>query len=255
LQSHYLNFECRQYISLIMNKFISEKDVEEKKKKRQEEWEKVRNADDPETAPEEEYDPRSLFERLQENKDKKQAEFEEKIKFKNQFRGIDEDESNFLSSVSQRTAEIEREKREAERKELDDLKKSMALQQSADQQELNTRKSSTTSNSSKTLPPKKSKLSQSSILKSAIKRKSTDTSPNNETAKRKVPAVSATTTNIQQVIFPPASKCTGVLPGIGSYGSDNSDESENEILSDDDDDFSYQPQLHHIFTTYESGCQ
>lgn len=32
-------------------------------------------------APEEEYDPRSLFERLQEQKDKKQEEFEEQFKF------------------------------------------------------------------------------------------------------------------------------------------------------------------------------
>jgi len=32
-------------------------------------------------APEEEYDPRSLYERLQEQKDKKQRDFEESIKF------------------------------------------------------------------------------------------------------------------------------------------------------------------------------
>lgn len=32
-------------------------------------------------APEEEYDPRSLFERLQEQKDKKQEEYEEQFKF------------------------------------------------------------------------------------------------------------------------------------------------------------------------------
>lgn len=32
-------------------------------------------------APEEEYDPRSLYERLQEQKEKKQEEFEEQFKF------------------------------------------------------------------------------------------------------------------------------------------------------------------------------
>lgn len=32
-------------------------------------------------APEEEYDPRSLFERLQEQKDKKQEDYEEQFKF------------------------------------------------------------------------------------------------------------------------------------------------------------------------------
>lgn len=34
-----------------------------------------------EEAPEEVYDPRSLFERLQEQKDKKQEEYEEQFKF------------------------------------------------------------------------------------------------------------------------------------------------------------------------------
>lgn len=37
-------------------------------------------------VPEEEYDPRSLYERLQEQKDKKQEEYEEQFKFsKNSF--------------------------------------------------------------------------------------------------------------------------------------------------------------------------
>lgn len=36
-------------------------------------------------VPEEEYDPRSLFERLQEQKDKKQEEFEEQFKFRRSF--------------------------------------------------------------------------------------------------------------------------------------------------------------------------
>lgn len=35
----------------------------------------------PEEVPEEEYDPRSLYERLQEQKDKKQEEYEEQFKF------------------------------------------------------------------------------------------------------------------------------------------------------------------------------
>lgn len=93
-------------------KFVSEAELDERRKKRQEEWEKVRKPDDPEgkntfiqwfkvhqwrvrdhpcilyvyvlcspEAPEEEYDPRSLFERLQEQKDKKQEEYEEQFKF------------------------------------------------------------------------------------------------------------------------------------------------------------------------------
>uniref|UniRef100_A0A8C2FIB6 FAM192A/Fyv6 N-terminal domain-containing protein n=1 Tax=Cyprinus carpio TaxID=7962 RepID=A0A8C2FIB6_CYPCA len=65
----------------LSRKFVSESELDEKRKKRQEEWEKVRKPDDPEEAPEEVYDPRSLYERLQEQKDKKQEEYEEQFKF------------------------------------------------------------------------------------------------------------------------------------------------------------------------------
>ena len=51
-----------------MSNFVSEADLEEARKNRQAEWERVRKADDPEEAPEEEYDHRSLFERLEENR-------------------------------------------------------------------------------------------------------------------------------------------------------------------------------------------
>uniref|UniRef100_A0A674AH14 Proteasome activator subunit 3 interacting protein 1 n=1 Tax=Salmo trutta TaxID=8032 RepID=A0A674AH14_SALTR len=59
----------------LSRKFVSETVIEEKRKQIQEEWEKVRKPEDPEEAPEEEYDGRSLFERLQEQKDKKQEEW------------------------------------------------------------------------------------------------------------------------------------------------------------------------------------
>eukprot|EP00079_Xenopus_tropicalis_P023614 XP_012816063.1 PREDICTED: protein FAM192A isoform X1 [Xenopus tropicalis] len=67
---------------LVINKrFVTESELEERRKKRQEEWEKVRKPEDPEECPEEVYDPRSLYERLQEQKEKKQQEYEEQFKF------------------------------------------------------------------------------------------------------------------------------------------------------------------------------
>uniref|UniRef100_A0A8C2TJ32 FAM192A/Fyv6 N-terminal domain-containing protein n=1 Tax=Coturnix japonica TaxID=93934 RepID=A0A8C2TJ32_COTJA len=67
---------------LVINKrFVSEAELEERRKRRQEEWEKVRKPEDPEECPEEAYDPRSLYERLQEQREKKQQEFEEQFKF------------------------------------------------------------------------------------------------------------------------------------------------------------------------------
>merc|ERR1711872_73222 len=90
--------------------FISEAQVEEKKRIRQENWENTRNEDDPLEAPEEpEFDPRSLYDRLQDQKDKKQAEYEEAHKFKNMVRGLEDDEVDFLELVDR--TKLQEEKR------------------------------------------------------------------------------------------------------------------------------------------------
>uniref|UniRef100_A0A3Q1AS53 FAM192A/Fyv6 N-terminal domain-containing protein n=1 Tax=Amphiprion ocellaris TaxID=80972 RepID=A0A3Q1AS53_AMPOC len=102
----------------LSRKFVSESELDERRKKRQEEWEKVRKPDDPEEAPEEEYDPRSLFERLQEQKDKKQEEYEEQFKFRNMVRGLDEDETSFLDEVSRQQSLVEKQRRDEEKQEL-----------------------------------------------------------------------------------------------------------------------------------------
>ena len=79
--------------------FVTETELEERKKIRQEEWERVRKPDDPETAPEEPIDNRSLWERLEEQKQKKQMDWDEEHKFKNQFRGLNDDEVDFLDKI------------------------------------------------------------------------------------------------------------------------------------------------------------
>ncbi len=84
--------------------FVSEKVLEEKRRQRQEEWDKVRKASDPEKAPEEptqHVDGRSLFDQLKANKAKEQEEWDEAHKFKNQIRGIDDDEAEFLDEVDE----------------------------------------------------------------------------------------------------------------------------------------------------------
>ena len=45
------------------------------------------------------YDSRSLFDRLEEHRRAKQEEVDEAKKFKNQFRGIDDEEAAFLDTV------------------------------------------------------------------------------------------------------------------------------------------------------------
>ncbi|CAM5150368.1 unnamed protein product [Eretmochelys imbricata] len=112
---------------VINKRFVSESELDERRKRRQEEWEKVRKPEDPEECPEEVYDPRSLYERLQEQKDKKQQEFEEQFKFKNMVRGLDEDETKFLDEVSRQQALIEKQRREDDLKELNEYRISFAL--------------------------------------------------------------------------------------------------------------------------------
>ncbi|XP_071670377.1 PSME3-interacting protein isoform X3 [Patagioenas fasciata] len=111
---------------LVINKrFVSEAELEERRKRRQEEWEKVRKPEDPKECPEEAYDPRSLYERLQEQREKKQQEFEEQFKFKNMVRGLDEDETNFLDEVSRQQELLEKQRREEELKELNEYRISL----------------------------------------------------------------------------------------------------------------------------------
>ncbi|KAI6202481.1 MRNA cap guanine-N7 methyltransferase [Aphelenchoides besseyi] len=80
--------------------FVSEKDIEKK-----------------EGEEEEEYDGRPLYERLKSVRDKKTAEIEEERALKNQFRGIDDSEAQFLGMVNRVKAEQE----EKKKKEIQEL--------------------------------------------------------------------------------------------------------------------------------------
>ena len=96
--------------------------MEEKKKQRQDEWERVRKPEDPVEvsnkhlpshfsqtknvkfkiqAPEAPIDNRSLFEKLQEQKDLKEMQWQEEHAFKNNTfnKALEEDEAQFLDAV------------------------------------------------------------------------------------------------------------------------------------------------------------
>ena len=92
--------------------FETEAEIAAKKKARQEEWDRVRKPEDPETAPEPEpQDNRSLFDRLEEQRVAKQDEWDEAHKLKNQIRGIDDDEADFLDTVDNIRAAAESQRR------------------------------------------------------------------------------------------------------------------------------------------------
>nr|XP_033491953.1 PSME3-interacting protein isoform X2 [Epinephelus lanceolatus] len=250
----------------LSRKFVSEAELDEKRKKRQEEWEKVRKPEDPEQAPEEEYDPRSLFERLQEQKDKKQEEYEEQFKFRNMVRGLDEDETSFLDEVSRQQCLVEKQRRDEEKQELLEYRSALVKQASTESRR----------EPEKKVAPKHlgaeqrtSHLSQAHLLAGAVKRRSSSQS-SDSSKKQKVDITTTATTGNgdthteqedgagggaggaedQQTVpgltaktpsaplssgqgmlhLPSAAVCVGVLPGLwvysGSSDSDSSSDSE-----------------------------
>uniref|UniRef100_A0A3Q2VET8 Proteasome activator subunit 3 interacting protein 1 n=1 Tax=Haplochromis burtoni TaxID=8153 RepID=A0A3Q2VET8_HAPBU len=231
----------------LSRKFVSEAELDERRKKRQEEWEKIRKPDDPEEVPEEEYDPRSLFERLQEQKDKKQEEYEEQFKFKNMVRGLDEDESSFLDEVSRQQCLVEKQRRDEEKKELLEYRISFIFKQASAE----SRKEPEKKVAPKGVEHRTSHLSQAHLLVGAVKRRNSSQSDSSKKQKVEITATTATTGNgekhtDQQTVpgvtakppsaalssgqgvlhLPSAAVCVGVLPGLCVYsGSSDSDTS------------------------------
>jgi hypothetical protein len=74
--------------------------------------------DPPPPKEEEPYDPRTLYERLQEQKQKKQDAFLEATKFGNLIHKIDNDEFEFLNTLEDEEVKKKRELAEQEAEEL-----------------------------------------------------------------------------------------------------------------------------------------
>lgn len=70
------------------------------KVRREEEWQKVRNPDViTEKDKEEDFETKTLYERLQENRELKRLEIEEQFRYKNMvYSGLDNDEHKFLEA-------------------------------------------------------------------------------------------------------------------------------------------------------------
>ncbi|XP_057569537.1 PSME3-interacting protein isoform X2 [Hippopotamus amphibius kiboko] len=186
---------------VIKKRFVSEAELDERRKRRQEEWEKVRKPEDPEECPEEVYDPRSLYERLQEQKDRKQQEYEEQFKFKNMVRGLDEDETNFLDEVSRQQELIEKQRREEELKELKEYRISFVLCEE----------------------------SISSESGNSVKRLKSD--PDADDKNQEAPScVSLGSTSLSgpSIHCPSAAVCIGILPGLGAYSGSSDSESSSD---------------------------
>ncbi|XP_053963733.1 PSME3-interacting protein [Anastrepha ludens] len=221
--------------------FVTEADAVEARKRRQEEWEKVRTPDQPLERPEEPYDGRSLFERLKEQKMKKDMEFEEAHKLKNLIRGLDDDEVQFLELVDQNKIDAEKKQLQEERKELQEFRDRVATlqEETADkklQSEIKTGKVPKAPVVASTTRP-----TQKSLLGVGIKRKNGEIASSSNFISSKI-AKDSTTPNSDKTPSLPSIKtnnfdkgqlkCIAVLPGIGPY----TESSDSEISSGSEDE-------------------
>uniref|UniRef100_A0A2K5HMS4 FAM192A/Fyv6 N-terminal domain-containing protein n=1 Tax=Colobus angolensis palliatus TaxID=336983 RepID=A0A2K5HMS4_COLAP len=194
---------------IIKKRFVSEAELDERCKRRQEEWEKGRKSEDPEECPEEE------------QKDKKQQEYEEQFKLKNMVRGLDEDETNFLDGQQL----IEKQRREEELKELKEYRN-------------NLKKVGISQENKKEVPIEtKNKFSQAKLLAGAVKHKSSESSnsvkrlkpdpepddENQESSSCK--SLGNTSLSGPSIHCPSAAVCISILPGLGAYSESSDSES------------------------------
>ncbi|KAJ9103836.1 hypothetical protein QFC21_002298 [Naganishia friedmannii] len=102
------NLETSGFVS---SRFVSQTEIDEAAQRKQEEWKAAYARLGQEPPPQEtegEYDPRSLYERLNVQKETKREQWDEKMRMANQFRGLESDELQFLDEVAQEEREKQR---------------------------------------------------------------------------------------------------------------------------------------------------
>ncbi|XP_055598655.1 PSME3-interacting protein isoform X2 [Uranotaenia lowii] len=235
--------------------FVTETELADARRKRQEEWEKVRTAEQPMEAPEEEYDGRSLFDRLQEQKQKKDMEYEEAHKLKNMIKGLDDDEVEFLNLVDKNKINAERQAQIEEAKEMSEFRLKVASLQEKKMDEQIQQQISVP----KPVKPivGNNRMSQKKIMAGVVvkKRKHEEDSPSTTTTisesqtkpdssksvSQKEDAQangSSDSTSAPNQAVPKkklkngALQVIGILPGLGSYR----DSTDSEASSDSDDE-------------------
>eukprot|EP00730_Choanoeca_flexa_P003851 TRINITY_DN11520_c0_g3_i2.p1 TRINITY_DN11520_c0_g3~~TRINITY_DN11520_c0_g3_i2.p1 ORF type:complete len:229 (+),score=51.20 TRINITY_DN11520_c0_g3_i2:43-687(+) len=163
--------------------FVTENELADIKKKRQEEWEKTRRPDQPLERPEEPYETRSLFEQLQANKAKKDEEFESARMYKNQiYSGMDDDEYQFVQELEQKQIEEEDKRWQEEGQQLQQFRAARELP--SDDVEPVEKKPSKVKRQVGASQTK----SQKQLLKGLIKRKGAGEASAKPTAKKSKPA-------------------------------------------------------------------
>ncbi|CAB3244877.1 unnamed protein product [Arctia plantaginis] len=213
--------------------FISESEILEARRRRQEEWERVRTEDQPKEAPEEAYDNRPLYQRLEEQRVKKEAEYEEAHKLKNMIRGLDDDEVGFLDLVERTKAKAAQQISIEEQREMQEFRERVSnLAESEEMIRLRAqiapaRTSQTTSSQAQT---QKNKL-QGVVVR---KRKACDMDGDKQDKTENGPLPAKTNgllpnSPAEQMgsVGAATMRCVGVLPGLGHYDTDSTSDTDD----------------------------
>ncbi|XP_022913734.1 PSME3-interacting protein [Onthophagus taurus] len=229
--------------------FITETEAVEVRNRRQAEWERVRKADDPIERPEEPHDHRSLYEKLQEQKQKKDLEYEEAHKLKNMIKGLDDDEIEFLDLVDRTKLAADRRKNIEEEQELNDYRNRVAsLQEKSLDNKLQAEIQAVKPKVIVTNKKSQTKLLKGVVVKKteAIKRKHDEIEESNKlTHHNKCEKSQRKDESKKDEANPHGTKrdhdstkevdkltCIGILPGLGCYNDSSSNASSD---SDQDD--------------------
>ncbi|KAJ1830660.1 hypothetical protein LPJ63_004791 [Coemansia sp. RSA 2711] len=101
------------------SRFISEAAIEEARQERSEAWKRAyESGTAPEPSDASDYDPRTLYERLQEQRAKKTEALAESRRFANQIQRLDDDDIEFIDTVDERERQKQLERRREERAAL-----------------------------------------------------------------------------------------------------------------------------------------
>uniref|UniRef100_A0A0B6ZM05 FAM192A/Fyv6 N-terminal domain-containing protein n=1 Tax=Arion vulgaris TaxID=1028688 RepID=A0A0B6ZM05_9EUPU len=225
--------------------FVSEEEVKEQRKQKQQEWERVRKEDDPIECPEEA--PRSLFEQLEANRDIKERELEEETKLRSSVKGLDADEVQFLDFVANRQMQIEKDRNLEEKAVLEELKSASVLKVQDKTQEKSTDNDRTTSSQSGSST---NKSSQKQLLLGAIKRKSSDCKSETEEKSRKISEEVTEQERPDAKLMAGIPRNTGttlivagILPGMADYDDSDSSTENDSNSSDSEADHMIMPSI------------
>ncbi|KAI8808646.1 N-terminal domain of NEFA-interacting nuclear protein NIP30-domain-containing protein [Cladochytrium replicatum] len=158
------------------------------------------------------YDPRPLFERLQQQKQLKEDEFTEKTKLGNLIKKLDEDEVEFLAQQQRNALEERQRIAEEEQDELNEFRRAVAGERSATSQPVKV------APSVHSLPPKKAHgAGVSGIAKAKLQSSGLSNKPVLVVKKRKdVEATEGTQTNKKQKAEPTTEQRSTSVPSIVS---------------------------------------